>query len=126
MIFKENELVYIMDTVPPLDPPQDTAQPQNTAPPQDTAPQQEPTVNLAQLAAWLVIATSKTKNFMIRPSDLKNLYLLMLWEYLARHHTSDELQSDESICLPEKEVVAIVHVYYNSKFHPFFNRLQNL
>jgi hypothetical protein len=83
-------------------------------------------VNILQLASWIVKATSNNKDFILKPNDLKMLYILMLWEYLSKYHNGRKLTCDEQIYLPETDVIKIIQLFYNSENVAYFNHVFNM
>ena len=78
-------------------------------------------INIHQLAPWITAATSKTKNFLLKPGDLRMLYLLVVWEYISHHHDpKKEITDDSQIAIPEKDLVRLVKLVFNSTFYPYF------
>lgn len=89
-------------------------------------------VNILQLAQWLSIATASNGKFLLKPSDLRLLYVLVLWEYLSNHHPRGDsgeipvIEEDSNISIPEDELVNIVKLVFNGNVYPCFNRIYNM
>ncbi len=80
-------------------------------------------VNITQLAQWLVAATSKTGGFLLKPNDLKMLYLLLLWKYISQHHLGGKIIKDEQISIPENELIHMIKLFYDNGYYPYFDRI---
>lgn len=97
------------------------------------APTEPRKINIVQLAPWLVAATSKNKNFLLKPKDLQILYTLVLWQYISKHRnggeplsTPEAIENDTEIAIPEDELVRMVQVFYHNTYYPYFNRVSNM
>lgn len=82
-------------------------------------------VKINQLAQWLAGATANNKNFLIKPSDLKMLYLLVLWDYASKNEVT-EITTDDQITIAEEDLVRTTQLFYNNTYYPFFSRIFNL
>ncbi len=81
-------------------------------------------VNITQLAQWLVTATSKTGGFLLKPKDLRMLYLLLLWEYISRHNPNKrKIIKDEQISIPEGELIRMIKLFYDNTHYLYFDRI---
>ena len=90
-------------------------------------------INIPQLAAWLAVATASNKGFLLKPTDLRILYMIILWDYLSkRHHQGDlsgeipAIANDEQISIPEDELVRMVKLIFHTTFYPYFHRVYNM
>ena len=90
------------------------------------------TVNILQLVPWLVGATAQSKGFLLKPTDVKILYTLFLWEYMNKYHFPGkiddkteipEIADDSKIALPEAELLRLVQLYFNKSCYQYFGRL---
>ena len=88
--------------------------------------EKEKKVNITQLAQWLVGATSNTRGFLLKPNDLKIIYLLLVWEYFSRHHSGGKITTDEQIVIPESELVTMIKLFYDNTHYPYFERIFNM
>jgi hypothetical protein len=83
-------------------------------------------VNILQLSSWIIKATENNKEFILKPNDLKMLYIIMLWEYLSKHYNGRKLTSDDQILLPEVDVIRLVKLFYNIDNNVYFNHVFNM
>ena len=90
-------------------------------------------ININQLTQWLVAATSGQQTFLLKPMDLRILYILVLWEFLSRHHCPGDaienfpgITSDKQISISEPELMKMVKLLYNPAYYPYFNRVFNM
>lgn len=99
----------------------------------EASEQQENKISIRNLAYWLCIATSATENFLLQPSELKSLYLLLLWQFISVHHHPEsennegkEIKEDKEIAIPEQELLRMVKLYMNKTYRPYFARLSQM
>lgn len=88
-------------------------------------------INILQLMSWLSAATSQNSSFLMKPNDMKMLYLLFLWEYVSKHHPKNltepvKIEDDKMIALPEAEVINLVQLLFNKTFYNYFNTTFNM
>lgn len=76
-------------------------------------------INIIQLASWLTAATANNKSFLLKPSDLKLLYTLVLWEAVKNSGVTT-ITNDEQIAIPEHELVKMVQLIFNKDYYTFF------
>nr|QBK87358.1 MAG: hypothetical protein LCMAC201_02680 [Marseillevirus LCMAC201] len=95
----------------------------------------EPTVNILQLTKWLTAATRE--DFLLKPNDLKMMYLLMLWEYLSKHHDTKSavisadkelalIPNDKTIAIPQVELVKMVQLVFHPSYYSNFFKIFNM
>jgi hypothetical protein len=91
----------------------------------------EKRINILQLAQWLTNSVP-AGNFLLKPEDLRILYLIMLWENIKQHRYTGnyenmiELANDKDIYVSEKELLKIINIVYSKKFYPSFINLLHL
>lgn len=101
-------------------------------------------VNISQVPLWLSTLFAKNASgALVKPSDLKMLYMLVLWEYLSKNGASqnepdnkeqgdkdepkivseNSINSDKDIEIPEQDLIKIVNIFFNKTYYPYFNRV---
>ena len=90
-------------------------------------------INIVQLAPWLAGATANNNGFLLKPNDLRMLYLLVLWDYISNHHNVNNptgkvppIENDEQITIPEADLVRMVQLIFHEDYYPCFNRVYNM
>ena len=96
-------------------------------------------INIIQLAHWLANATANNnKGFILKPNDLRMLYLFVLWDYLSKRHSkklddptnlTDQvppIENDEQITIPEEDLIRMVQLLFHNTYYPYFNRVYNM
>ena len=97
----------------------------------DDKQEKNPDINILQLARWLSLATSGQKIFLIKPGDLRMLYLLFIWEYISTFSGEDYKSTDNvivpdkdsQISLSEKKPTRLVQLFFHQKYYPLFSRI---
>ena len=85
----------------------------------------EKKISINQLAGWLSTATSNNKKYLLKPSDLKMLYLIFLYEYIT-NNSEKPIENDGEIQLPESRVVKMVQLFYDNNYYQYYNRVFHL
>ncbi len=90
-------------------------------------------VNILQIAPWLAAATVNNKSFLLKPNDLRMLYMFVLWEYLSKHHHPgveidkvEAIANDEQISIPEADLVRMVRLVFHNTYYPYLSRVYNM
>lgn len=125
------------------DPNQETSTETSTS--TSTSTQSAPaTVPFLKLSAWLSAVTSANSKFFLKPSDLRLLYVISLWEYLRNTDPQDEPEPEpvsdaeadserarpklslDNVSLPQEDLVNLIKVFYAEKNYPAFSLLNNM
>lgn len=88
-------------------------------------------VAITDVAGWIGAAT---KGFMLTPSDLRAIYMIVMWQFLNCHHIPEDgnleglpkIENDSTVQIPEKELSRIVGICLNPTFRAFFIRIVTL
>jgi len=88
-------------------------------------------VAITDVASWIGQAA---KGFMLTPSDLRSIYLIVMWQFLNSHHIPEDgnleglpkIENDSTVQIPEKELSRIVGICLNPTFRAFFIRIITL
>lgn len=92
-------------------------------------------ISILQLASWLAKSTSNNKSFLLKPNDLRILYMFVLWDYISKRHTCnididiDEMpiiDNDSQITIPEDELVRMVKLLFHNTYYPYFDRVYHM
>ena len=84
-------------------------------------------INILQLATWLTAATKDNKKFLLKPNDLRMIYLFVLWEHVKmRKPDAGGIVDDREISIPEDQLIEIVKMFFHNENYPFFNRVYNM
>lgn len=82
-------------------------------------------ITILQLARWLVNSIDNTK-FLLKPEDLRVLYIITLWEYIKNYHfkgdfaNTSAIETDREVALTQKELMQIVTLFYDKNYYPNF------
>lgn len=80
---------------------------------------------ITQLAGWLNTATSNNKKYLLKPNDLKMLYLLFLHEYVSKY-SDKTIDNDNDIQILETDLIKLVQLFYNNNYYQYYNRVFHL
>jgi len=93
-----------------------------------------PKINMLQLSSWISKATCSNKGFLLKPNDLRILYMLVLWEYVSKNNSTEKIEitdlmnieCDSQIEIPEDELVKLVKLLFHHKYYAYFNKIFNM
>jgi len=87
-------------------------------------------IGIQQIAHFLSAATANNKSFIIRPTDLRNLYNLVLWEHVSTNPANvgalTPLENLSLVSIEEKELVRIINLYFSNEYYKYFSTLSQL
>jgi len=108
------------------------AAPEPTAAEAPAVPERKPGyVSIVDIASYVGNAV---KGFMLTPSDLRSIYLIVMWQFLNGHYIPEDgnleglakIESDIAVQIPEKELNRILGICLNPVFRAFFLRIITL
>ena len=82
-------------------------------------------ISIYDLSLYLSKIAHKNNNFLIKPSDLKILYIIFFWEFISNNNNKD-IESDKDLILNEKQVNNIIKHIFNSKYSKYLENISNL
>lgn len=85
----------------------------------------EKKINIIKLVPWLTNAISNKGQFLLKPNDLKMLYMIVLWEYISKYKNG-VITNDEQIAIPEKNLIKIIELFYNDSNYQYFNKVYSM
>ena len=91
-------------------------------------------ISISQLVQWVASATAKTKDFILKPDDLRTLYLLVVWRHISKLNadTTDiaadapKIASDSEITIPEDELKKMVQMLFHNTYYPYIHRVTHM
>lgn len=92
------------------------------------APQKEEdrNINVLQVAGWFIAATANNKNFLVKPRDLRILYMLVLWDFISRREKVEKLEKDSDIVIPESRLRKMAELVFGEAYYANFNHLNDM
>jgi len=82
-------------------------------------------IKITQIASWLANATT-TKKFLLKPNDLRMLYLLVLWDYISKRNADAQITQDHQITIPEPDLVRMVRLVFHECHYPLFCNINSM
>ena len=86
-------------------------------------------INILQVTEWLASATSSNKGFLLKPNDLRMLYMYVLWNFISKNHIENKplnINNDSQIEICEKDLIRMVKILFNDKYYSYFNKVYNM
>lgn len=88
-------------------------------------------ISIPEVSSWIGNAV---KGFMLTPSDLRAIYIIVMWQFLNYHHIPEDgnleglpkIENDMAVAIPESELNRIVGVALNPTFRAYFLRIVTL
>ena len=84
----------------------------------------EKKINIHGLALYFSKIAYKNK-FLIKPNDLKILYIIFFWEYISQNFDKN-IKNDNDIILNETNVLKIIKIIFHSKYSEYLENILKL